>query len=303
MDRDNRWDRVEKAYDLMTLARGEFRADTAVAGLQAAYARDENDEFVKATVIRAEGRADAAMEDGDTLIFMNFRADRAREITRAFVNADFDGFARKKVVNLNFVQLTEYAADIKTAVAYPPTSLANTLGEWMAKHDKTQLRISETEKYAHVTFFFNGGVEEPFKGEDRILINSPKVATYDLQPEMSSAELTEKLVAAIESGKYDTIICNYPNGDMVGHTGVMDAAVKAVEALDHCVEQVAKAVESVGGQLLITADHGNAEQMRDPSTGQAHTAHTNLPVPLIYVGGKTSKLSMAVNFPISPRPC
>ncbi|ECT2327320.1 2,3-bisphosphoglycerate-independent phosphoglycerate mutase, partial [Salmonella enterica subsp. enterica serovar Reading] len=235
MDRDNRWDRVEKAYDLMTLAQGEFQADTAVAGLQAAYARDENDEFVKATVIHAEGQADATMEDGDTLIFMNFRADRAREITRAFVNADFDGFARKKVVNLNFVMLTEYAADIKTAVAYPPASLANTFGEWMAKNDKTQLRISETEKYAHVTFFFNGGVEEPFAGEERILINSPKVATYDLQPEMSSAELTEKLVAAIESGKYDTIICNYPNGDMVGHTGVMEAAIKAVEALDNCI--------------------------------------------------------------------
>lgn len=289
MDRDNRWDRVEKAYDLMTLAQGEFQADTAVAGLQAAYARDENDEFVKATVIRAEGQADAAMEDGDTLIFMNFRADRAREITRAFVNADFDGFARKKVVNLNFVMLTEYAADIKTAVAYPPASLVNTFGEWMAKNDKTQLRISETEKYAHVTFFFNGGVEEPFAGEERILINSPKVATYDLQPEMSSAELTEKLVAAIESGKYDTIICNYPNGDMVGHTGVMEAAIKAVEALDNCIEQVTKAVESVGGQLLITADHGNAEQMRDPATGQAHTAHTNLPVPLIYVGKKNVK--------------
>ncbi|EAC1130417.1 2,3-bisphosphoglycerate-independent phosphoglycerate mutase [Salmonella enterica subsp. enterica] len=289
MDRDNRWDRVEKAYDLMTLAQGEFQADTAVPGLQAAYARDENDEFVKATVIRAEGQADAAMEDGDTLIFMNFRADRAREITRAFVNADFDGFARKKVVNLNFVMLTEYAADIKTAVAYPPASLANTFGEWMAKNDKTQLRISETEKYAHVTFFFNGGVEEPFAGEERILINSPKVATYDLQPEMSSAELTEKLVAAIESGKYDTIICNYPNGDMVGHTGVMEAAIKAVEALDNCIDQVTKAVESVGGQLLITADHGNAEQMRDPATGQAHTAHTNLPVPLIYVGKKNVK--------------
>ena len=198
-------------------------------------------------------------------------------------------FARKKVVNVDFVMLTEYAADIKTAVAYPPASLVNTFGEWMAKNDKTQLRISETEKYAHVTFFFNGGVEESFKGEDRILINSPKVATYDLQPEMSSAELTEKLVAAIKSGKYDTIICNYPNGDMVGHTGVMEAAVKAVEALDHCVEEVAKAVESVGGQLLITADHGNAEQMRDPATGQAHTAHTNLPVPLIYVGDKNVK--------------
>lgn len=300
MDRDNRWDRVEKAYDLMTLAQGEFQADTAVAGLQAAYARDENDEFVKATVIRAEGQVDAAMEDGDTLIFMNFRADRAREITRAFVNADFDGFARKKVVNLNFVMLTEYAADIKTVVAYPPASLANTFGEWMAKNDKTQLRISETEKYAHVTFFFNGGVEEPFAGEERILINSPKVATYDLQPEMSSAELTEKLVAAIESGMYDTIICNYPNGDMVGHTGVMEAAIKAVEALDNCIEQVTKAVESVGGQLLITADHGNAEQMRDPATGQAHTAHTNLPVPLIYVGEKNVK---AANFQTLRRPC
>ena len=290
MDRDNRWDRVEQAYNLLTQAKGEFQADSAVAGLQAAYARDENDEFVKATVIRAEGQADSAMDDGDALIFMNFRADRAREITRAFVNADFDGFARQKVVQLSdFVMLTEYAADIKTTVAYAPASLANTFGEWMAKHDKTQLRISETEKYAHVTFFFNGGVEESFAGEDRILINSPKVATYDLQPEMSSAELTEKLVAAINSGKYDAIICNYPNGDMVGHTGVFEAAVAAVETLDNCIAQVSEAVESVGGQLLITADHGNAEQMRDPATGQAHTAHTNLPVPLIYVGDKTVK--------------
>lgn len=290
MDRDNRWDRVEQAYDLMTQAKGEYQADTAVAALQAAYARDENDEFVKATVIRAAGQADSAMQDGDALIFMNFRADRAREITRAFVNAHFDGFARKKTIKLGeFVMLTEYAADIKATCAYPPASLANTFGEWMAKNDKTQLRISETEKYAHVTFFFNGGVEEPFSGEDRILINSPKVATYDLQPEMSSAELTEKLVAAIKSGKYDTIICNYPNGDMVGHTGVFEAAVTAVETLDKCIAEVADAVESAGGQLLITADHGNAEQMRDPATGQAHTAHTNLPVPLIYVGGKSVK--------------
>lgn len=290
MDRDNRWDRVELAYDLMTLAQGEYQADSAVAALEAAYARDENDEFVKPTVIRAEGQADAAMEDGDALIFMNFRADRARQITRAFVNADFDGFARKKVVKFsNFVMLTEYAANIDTACAYPPSSLVNTFGEWMAKNDKTQLRISETEKYAHVTFFFNGGVEDSFAGEDRILINSPKVATYDLQPEMSSAELTEKLTAAIRSGKYDAIICNYPNGDMVGHTGVFDAAIKAVEALDNCIAQVTEVVESVGGQLLITADHGNAEQMRDPSTGQAHTAHTNLPVPLIYVGEKQVK--------------
>ncbi|CNJ19658.1 2,3-bisphosphoglycerate-independent phosphoglycerate mutase [Yersinia vastinensis] len=290
MDRDNRWDRVQLAYDLLTQAKGEFTADNAVAGLQAAYARDENDEFVRPTVIKAAGEADAAMNDGDALIFMNFRADRARQITRTFVNADFDGFKRDKVVNFgDFVMLTEYAADIKVACAYPPASLENTFGEWLMKHDKTQLRISETEKYAHVTFFYNGGVEEPFKGEDRILVNSPKVATYDLQPEMSSAELTEKLIGAIASGKYDVIICNYPNGDMVGHTGDYDAAVKAVETLDNCIEQVVAAVKAVDGQLLITADHGNAEQMRDPVTGQAHTAHTSLPVPLIYVGNKEVK--------------
>lgn len=289
MDRDNRWDRVELAYDLLTDAKGEFHADNAIDGLQAAYARGENDEFVKPTVIRTSDQADAAMQDGDALIFMNFRADRARQITRAFVNADFDGFARRKTVRLgSFIMLTEYAADIKTECAYPPASLSNTLGEWLMKHHKTQLRISETEKYAHVTFFYNGGVEDPFNGEDRILINSPKVATYDLQPEMSSAELTEKLVSAISSGKYDTIICNYPNGDMVGHTGVYDAAIKAVEALDICIGQVVDAVQKADGQLLITADHGNAELMRDQESGQPYTAHTNLPVPLIYIGKQAS---------------
>ncbi|BEM55475.1 2,3-bisphosphoglycerate-independent phosphoglycerate mutase [Serratia marcescens] len=285
MDRDNRWDRVQLAYDLLTAAKGDYVAEDAVAGLQAAYQRGENDEFVRPTVIRAAGEADAAMQDGDALIFMNFRADRARQITRAFVNADFDGFPRAKRVQFgDFVMLTEYAADIATACAYPPASLANTFGEWLMKHDKTQLRISETEKYAHVTFFYNGGVEAPFKGEDRVLVNSPKVATYDLQPEMSAAELTDKLLSAIRSGKYDAIICNYPNGDMVGHTGVYEAAIKAVETLDACIAQVVDAVRDVDGQLLITADHGNAEQMRDPATGQAHTAHTSLPVPLIYVG-------------------
>ncbi|MGL5320045.1 MAG: 2,3-bisphosphoglycerate-independent phosphoglycerate mutase, partial [Aeromonas veronii] len=223
MDRDNRWDRVQQAYDLMTQGKGEFTAESATEALAAAYARDENDEFVKATRI---GEA-APMEDGDALIFMNFRADRAREITRAFVDTDFTGFARAVEPKLNFVMLTEYAADIKTACAYPPTALVNTLGEWLAKQGKTQLRISETEKYAHVTFFFNGGEESCFTGEDREIVASPKVATYDLQPEMSSEELTDKLVAAIKSGKYDVIICNYPNGDMVGHTGVFDAAVKA----------------------------------------------------------------------------
>lgn len=226
------------------------------------------------------------------MIFMNFRADRARQITRTFINPEFDGFKRNRVIHFgDFVMLTEYAADIKAHCAYPPESLNNTFGEWLMKHDKTQLRISETEKYAHVTFFYNGGVEQPFTGEDRILVNSPKVATYDLQPEMSSAELTEKLVAAIESGKYDAIICNYPNGDMVGHTGVYDAAVKAIETLDNCIGQVVDAVKRVDGQLLVTADHGNAEQMRDPQTGQAHTAHTSLPVPLIYVGKHAEAVS------------
>ncbi|MBL0446077.1 2,3-bisphosphoglycerate-independent phosphoglycerate mutase [Aeromonas sp. S13(2024)] len=282
MDRDNRWDRVQQAYDLMTQGKGEFTANSATEALAAAYARDENDEFVKATRI---GEA-APMEDGDALIFMNFRADRAREITRAFVDTDFTGFARAVEPKLNFVMLTEYAADIKTACAYPPTALVNTLGEWLAKQGKTQLRISETEKYAHVTFFFNGGEESCFTGEDREIVASPKVATYDLQPEMSSEELTDKLVAAIKSGKYDVIICNYPNGDMVGHTGVFDAAVKACEAVDHCIGRVTDALAEVGGECLITADHGNAEKMLDEETGQAHTAHTNLPVPLIYFGRK-----------------
>ncbi|CAB1228013.1 2,3-bisphosphoglycerate-independent phosphoglycerate mutase [Serratia liquefaciens] len=292
MDRDNRWDRVQLAYDLLTQAKGDFVADNAVAALQAAYQRGENDEFVKPTVLQTAGEATAELHDGDALIFMNFRADRARQIVRAFVNADFDGFPRAKVINFgDFVMLTEYAADIKVPCAYPPASLNNTFGEWLMKHDKTQLRISETEKYAHVTFFYNGGVEEPFAGEERVLINSPKVATYDLQPEMSAAELTDKLLTAINSGKYDAIICNYPNGDMVGHTGVYDAAVKAVETLDGCIAQVVEAVKAVDGQLLITADHGNAEQMRDPATGQAHTAHTSLPVPLIYIG----KPARAVN--------
>lgn len=287
MDRDNRWDRVEQAYRLLADAKGEFTYATAIEGLQAAYTRDENDEFVKPTVICAADEEIAKMQDGDSLIFMNFRADRAREISRAFINKDFDGFQRERVINFaHYVSLTEYATDIQSEVAYAPEALTNTLGEWLAKHNKTQLRISETEKYAHVTFFFNGGIEQPFDNEDRILINSPQVATYDLQPEMSSSELTDKLTSAIESQKYDVIICNYPNGDMVGHTGVFDAAVKAVEALDSCIGRVVESVNKVSGQLLITADHGNAEKMRDEKTGQAHTAHTNLPVPLIYVGPK-----------------
>ncbi|MBF4246701.1 2,3-bisphosphoglycerate-independent phosphoglycerate mutase [Vibrio anguillarum] len=289
MDRDNNWERVQKAYDLLVEAKAEFTFNSALAGLEAAYAREENDEFVKATEIKAEGQDSAAIEDGDAVIFMNYRADRAREITRAFI-PDFNGFERAKFPAIDFVMLTQYAADIPLLCAFPPASLENTYGEWLSKAGKTQLRISETEKYAHVTFFFNGGVENEFPGEERQLVASPKVATYDLQPEMSAPELTEKLVAAIKSGKYDAIICNYPNGDMVGHTGIYEAAVKACEALDECIGKVVEAIKEVDGQLLITADHGNAEMMVNPETGGIHTAHTNLPVPLIYVGSKDLKL-------------
>ena len=281
MDRDNRWDRVEQAYNLITLGESEYNAESALAGLEQAYQRDENDEFVKATTIGTP----VQVEDGDAIIFMNFRADRAREITRAYVDANFSGFERKSVPQLaDFVMLTQYAADIDTTAAFPPVELENVMGEWLEKHNKTQLRISETEKYAHVTFFFSGGREDLFEGEKRELIPSPQVATYDLQPEMNSGLLTDKLVEAIESQEYDFIVCNYPNGDMVGHTGVYDAAVKACEAVDACIGRVVTALEKVGGECLITADHGNAEQMTNPSTGQAHTAHTSEPVPFIYVG-------------------
>ncbi|SFS43767.1 phosphoglycerate mutase [Succinivibrio dextrinosolvens] len=286
MDRDNRWDRVQQAYDLLTQGKSEFGAfDSAEAAIQAAYDRDENDEFIKASVIGDK----APLTDGDSLIFMNFRADRARQITRSFVNADFDGFKREVTPKLaSFVMLTQYAADIKTSCAFPPADLTNTLGEWLSKKGMTQLRISETEKYAHVTFFFNGGVETVFPGEDRILIQSPKVATYDLQPEMSSKELTDKLCEAIESGKYDMIICNYPNGDMVGHTGVFEAAVKAVEAVDSCIGRVIESLKKVDGECLITADHGNCERMKDLEKNIPYTAHTNLPVPFIYYGRKAT---------------
>jgi len=280
MDRDNRWDRVEEAYSLLTDAKAKYSAESALIGLENAYERDENDEFVKATVI---GEA-APMVDGDAVLFLNFRADRARELAYTFTDKEFTGFERASTPNLNFVTLTEYAADITAPAAYPSEELTNTLGEWLSKKGKTQLRISETEKYAHVTFFFNGGIESEFPGEQRSLINSPAVATYDMQPEMSSAELTEKLVGAVKSEKYDVIICNYPNGDMVGHTGVYEAAVQACEAVDSCIGEIVTALKEVGGECLITADHGNAEQMIDPDTGGIHTAHTNLPVPLIYVG-------------------
>jgi 2,3-bisphosphoglycerate-independent phosphoglycerate mutase len=301
MDRDKRWDRVQQAYDLLTQGKADYQAENALQALAMAYQRDENDEFVKATAIAAADGKPVQMQNGDALIFMNFRADRARQFSRAFLNDDFDGFERQyRPVLSSFVMLTEYAADINAPCAYPPESLNNVLGEWLAKHNKTQLRISETEKYAHVTFFFSGGRETLFDGEQRILVKSPNVATYDLQPEMSSTELTDKLVAAIHSNAFDVIICNYPNGDMVGHTGVLSAAIKAVEAVDHCVGRVVTALRDLGGECLITADHGNAEMMLDTDSGQAHTAHTSGPVPLIYVGRPVKVATSGILSDIAP---
>jgi 2,3-bisphosphoglycerate-independent phosphoglycerate mutase len=284
MDRDNRWDRVEQAYDLIVDGQGDYQFDSAIEALEAAYARDENDEFVQPSAISPANQA-TKIADGDQVVFMNFRADRAREITRAIGEENFQSFKRKNTPKLGgFVMLTRYAADIDLPCAFPPVELYQILGEYLSDAGKTQLRISETEKYAHVTFFFNGGQEQPFPGEERILIPSPNVATYDLQPQMSAPELTDKLVEAIGSGKFDVIICNYPNGDMVGHTGSMDAAKLAVEAVDHCLARIKQATLEAGGEALITADHGNVEQMFDPVTGQPHTAHTTDPVPLVYIG-------------------
>ncbi len=279
MDRDKRWDRVELAYRMLVSGQSEFHAESALAGLEASYGRQEFDEFVKPTVI---GEA-APIQPGDAVIFMNYRADRARELTRAFVDDPFEGFERDRLP-LHFVMLTQYAADIKTRCAFGPLFLPKVLGEHLQDLGKTQLRIAETEKYAHVTFFFNGGIEKPFEGEDRELIPSPQVATYDLQPEMNAPLLTEKFVAAIESGQYDFIICNFANPDMVGHTGNFDATVKAITCLDQCLGRIIDALKANGGEAFITADHGNAEKMSDHETGQPHTAHTNFLVPFIYVG-------------------
>ena len=282
MDRDNRWDRVEPAYDLLTAGSAEFNYASVEQGLDAAYERGEDDEFVKPTVI---GSSPALVKDDDVVVFMNFRSDRARELSRAFLHADFEGFERKHIPALaSFVTLTQYADDIDAPCAYPPEVLQNVLGETLSKQGKTQLRIAETEKYAHVTFFFNGGREEPFASEERELIASPDVKTYDLKPEMSAFEVTDKLVDAIRSRRFDAIICNYANGDMVGHTGDFAAAVKAVETLDSCLARIVSAINEVSGELLITADHGNVEQMLDSETRQPLTSHTNGPVPLVYVG-------------------
>ncbi len=285
MDRDHRWNRVKETYDLIALGKARHHAPSARDAVLAAYERGESDEFIESTAICPAGSKPVTVEDGDVIIFMNYRADRARQITRAFIEETFSGFERARLPKLqSFVCLTQYNAKFETPVAYPPQTLENVFGEYIATQGYRQLRIAETEKYAHVTFFLNGGREQPFDGEDRILVRSPNVATYDQQPEMSAPEVTARLVEAINSGQYDFIICNYANPDMVGHTGNYKATIKAIEALDKCLGKVIKAVKKAGGEMLITADHGNAEQMANSETGQAHTAHTFNPVPFVYMG-------------------
>jgi 2,3-bisphosphoglycerate-independent phosphoglycerate mutase len=284
MDRDNRWDRVEKAYKAIADGEG-VTAEDALSAVQNSYDKEETDEFVLPTVIMENGAPVATVKDNDSVIFYNFRPDRARELTRAFCADEFDGFERKGGrKNTTFVVFTEYDVTIPNkTVAFHKVEITNTFGEYLAKNGKTQLRTAETEKYAHVTFFFNGGVEEPNKGEERLLVKSPKVATYDLQPEMSAYKVCDGLVDAIKSDKYDVIIINFANPDMVGHTGVQEAAVKAVEVVDECVGKAVEALKEVDGQMFICADHGNCEQLIDYETGAPFTAHTTNPVPFILV--------------------
>ena len=283
MDRDNRWDRVERAYNVMTKGEGNH-AECPVCAVKDSYAAEKTEECVEPTAIVKDGQPMGRIEDKDSVIFFNFRPDRAREITRAFCDNEFTGFAREKRLDLTYVCFTEYDPTIPNKdVAFHKVAIDNTFGQFLAAHGMTQARIAETEKYAHVTFFFNGGVEEPNEGEDRILVKSPKVATYDMKPEMSAYEVCDKLTEAIRSGKYDVIIINFANPDMVGHTGVEEAAIKAVEAVDECVGKAVDAVKEVGGQMFICADHGNAEQLKDYVTGETFTAHTTNPVPFILV--------------------
>ena len=289
MDRDNNYDRVEKAY--VALTRGEgLEAASATEGIQASYDRGETDEFVKPTVVKKNGAPVAMIQDGDSIIFFNFRPDRAREITRSFCDDDFKGFAREKKLDVVYVCFSDYDPTIPNKeVAFPKIAVTNTFGEWLAANHMKQARIAETEKYAHVTFFFNGGVEQPNEGEDRILVNSPKdVATYDLKPQMSAYEVCDKLLGAIRSGEYDVIIINFANPDMVGHTGVQSAAIKAIEVVDECVGKAVEAVKDMDGILFICADHGNAEQLIDYETGAPFTAHTTNPVPFILVNADPS---------------
>ncbi|HIS32891.1 MAG TPA: 2,3-bisphosphoglycerate-independent phosphoglycerate mutase [Candidatus Limivivens intestinipullorum] len=288
MDRDNRWDRVELAYNAMVKGVG-ICADSLTGAIQSSYDNGKNDEFVEPAVIMEDGKPVAVIKDGDSVIFFNFRPDRAREITRAFCCDDFTGFEREKRLDLTYVCFTEYDETIPNkTVAFHKVSITNTFGEFLAANGLKQARIAETEKYAHVTFFFNGGVEEPNEGEDRILVKSPKVATYDLKPEMSAYEVCDKLCGAIRGGKYDVIIINFANPDMVGHTGIENAAIKAIEAVDECVGRAVAAIKEVDGQMFICADHGNAEQLIDYETGAPFTAHTTNPVPFILVNADPS---------------
>lgn len=289
MDRDKRWDRVEKAYKALVYGEGE-KATSAISGIEASYQKEVFDEFVEPTVIYNGEEPIATIDNHDSVIFFNFRPDRAREITRSLVDPEFDGF-EVKTLDLYYVCFTQYDETIPNVqIAFKPEVLVNTFGEYVSKKGLTQLRIAETEKYAHVTFFFNGGEEKQYKGEDRILIPSPKVQTYDLKPEMSAIEVTDKVVEAINSDKYNCIILNYANPDMVGHTGNLEAAIKAIETIDGCVERVVEAMAEKQGVILMTADHGNAEQMIDYKTGEPHTAHTTNPVPLVLIGMQGVKL-------------
>jgi 2,3-bisphosphoglycerate-independent phosphoglycerate mutase len=286
MDRDNRWERIERTHSLLIAGAAAHKEQSAAAALNAAYARGEDDEFVAPTIIGEP----VTLADGDALLFMNFRADRARQLSQSLIEPGFSGFARRMVPNINLVTTTEYASALTCPVAFLPDTLEDSLGEVLADSGLTQLRIAETEKYAHVTFFFSGGREAAFPGETRTLIPSPDVATYDLQPEMSAREVTDSLVDAIAAGLYDFIVVNFANGDMVGHTGQFDAAVAAVEVLDECIGRIEAALLAHDGEGLITADHGNCEQMRDYDNDQPHTQHTTEHVPLIYIGAKDRSL-------------
>ena len=284
MDRDKRWDRVEKAYNALVKGEGE-KATSVISAIESSYQQEVFDEFVLPTVIcNSNNEPLATIQDNDSVIFFNYRPDRAREITRSLVDPEFDGF-EVKPLNLYYVCFTQYDETIPNVhIAFKPESLKNTFGEYVSSQGLTQLRIAETEKYAHVTFFFNGGEEKQYPGEDRILVPSPKVQTYDMQPEMSAIEVTDKVVEAIKSDKYDCIILNYANPDMVGHTGNLEAAIKAIETIDECVARVVSAIEEKNGMIIMTADHGNAEQMIDYKTGEPHTAHTTNVVPLVLIG-------------------
>ena len=291
MDRDTQWERTQAAYDLIACGKANFTASSAIEAVNAAYAREETDEFIQATRI-----LDCPVNDNDSIILINFRSDRVRQITRGFIEPGFDGFEKCATPKLSaYVTMTQYHkdfADYVATIAFPPTDLKNTFGEIIANLGLQQLRIAETEKYPHVTFFLNGGVEQPYPGEDRILIPSPKVRTYDLQPEMSLPELTEKLVAAIKSEKYDTFICNIANPDMVGHSGILEACIKAVEAVDSALGEILATLEKVGGQCIVTADHGNIEMLKDPETGEPFTSHTTFPVPLAYFGPEKDNVKL-----------